>query len=659
MSTVETSWTVNLVDNVTSPIEGVTEAANEAAEAVEGIEEAANEANEEIRKLSVMDLKATADSIRELTGQFEDLMQPGMDFEAQMKEVQAVTRMTDGEMEKMGSSARALAKEFGGDASAQLESFGAIIARFGPDIAKDNVSMESMGNSVSTLSKLMKNDAVGAMDALTTAMLQFGVDVSNPQQAASEMARMMNVMAAAGNEGASEVKDTAEALKNAGVIARQSNVSFKETNAALQSLAQGGRVGAEAGVSLRNVLSKMGGLDIIPRKAQEKLQQLGVDYGIVSDKTLPFTERLRELKKAQADATLIAQIFGVENAAAANILLDSIDAQEEMTQSITGTNAAYESAEIIMDSQSERMSRMSAWLNDLKIGFFNVAGSITPFISGLGTAAATVASMAAAVTGIRQLIAFMKTLSIATQLQTAKQWLLNIAMNANPIGLIITGIAALVAGIVLCWNKFEGFRKVVLGVWEVIKGFGNILKNFVIDRIKGIISGLGAMGQAIAKLFSGDFSGAWESAKQGVRDLSGIDAAKKAVEGVGSLGDAWNAGVQKGTESWANSHKKEPENNSVIPTGPQETFMRGNIASVSTGNAGTTGHGGGSGSKSKNSSGSGDGVKLSGSGGDGGSKSIIMNVTNNFNGFKTTREMAETIAKEVNSRLSDGLAVTG
>jgi TP901 family phage tail tape measure protein len=276
----------------------VTEAANEAAEAVEGIEEVANGANEEIRKLSVMDLKATADSIRELTGQFEDLMQPGMDFEAQMKEVQAVTRMTDGEMKKMGSSARVLAKEFGGDASAQLESFGAIIARFGPDIAKDSVSMESMGNSVSTLSKLMKNDAVGAMDALTTAMLQFGVDVSNPQQAASEMARMMNVMAAAGNKGASEVKDTAEALKNAGVIARQSNVSFEETNAALQSLAQGGRVGAEAGVSLRNVLSKMGGLDIIPRKAQEKLQQLGVDYGIVSDNNAAFCRTVERAEES-------------------------------------------------------------------------------------------------------------------------------------------------------------------------------------------------------------------------------------------------------------------------------------------------------------------------------------------------------------------------
>lgn len=654
MSTVVTQWIAELIDKVSSPVNEVTEAAHEAAEAVEEIGEAANNASDEIKKLSAMDLKATADSIRDLTSQFEDLMKPGMDFEVQMKDVQAITRMTDAEMKNMGDSARSLAKAFGGDASAQIESFGAVIARFGPSIANDNKSMESMGKSISTLSKLMKGDAVGAMDALTTAMLQFGVDINDPTVAAHEMERMMNVMAAAGNEGASEVGDTAEALKNAGVIARQSNVSFEETNAALQALAQGGRIGAEAGVSLRNVLSKMGGIDIIPRKAQAKLRELGINYDIVSDKTLPFAERLRELQKAQGDATLIAQIFGVENAAAANILLDSIDAQDEMTRAITGTNAAYESAEIVMSSKAEKMSRMNAWLNDLKIGFFDVAGAITPFVSALGTAAFTVANMAAAYTGIKSLIVYMKTLSIATQIQTVKQWLLNVAMNANPIGLIITAVAALVAGIVYAWNKFEGFRKVVLGVWEVMKSFGNMLKDYVIDRIKGIVSGLGLMGEAISKLFSGDFSGAWESAKQGFRDLSGIDAAQKVSENAGALKEAWNDGVQKGAESWAASQKDGKESEPAV--GPLGAFqMQNAIAGAGAGSSG-----GGSGAKGSKGGGAKDGVSLSGSGGSGGGKSVIMNVTLNFNGMAgSAREYAQIVAKEVTGRLSDSLAVVG
>ena len=198
MSTVITQWIAEFVDDISSPVEGVTEAANEAAEAVDGIGDAANNANEQIKKLSAMDLKATADAIKDLTEQFEEVMSPGMSFEVQMKEVQAITQMTNEEMENMGDSARQLAKDFGGDASAQLESFGSIIARFGPIIAKDNTAMASMGNSVSTLSKLMTNDAVGSLDALTTAMLQFGVDINDPVTALAELERMINVMAAAG-----------------------------------------------------------------------------------------------------------------------------------------------------------------------------------------------------------------------------------------------------------------------------------------------------------------------------------------------------------------------------------------------------------------------------------------------------------------------------
>lgn len=119
--------------------------------------------------------------------------------------------------------------------------------------------------------------------------------------------------------------------------------------------------------------------------------------------------------------------------------------------------------------------------------------------------------------------------SAAVKAAAAGQWLLNIAMSANPIGLIIIGIASLVAGIVIAWKKFAGFRAVIMTVWETVKGFGGILKDYVIDRIKGIISGLGSMGKAIGLLFKGKFSEAFDEAKSGVKALSGYDAKLKAV----------------------------------------------------------------------------------------------------------------------------------
>ena len=166
------------------------------------------------------------------------------------------------------------------------------------------------------------------------------------------------------------------------------------------------------------------------------------------------------------------------------------------------------------------------------------------------------------------------------------------------------------------------------------------------------------MGQVIAKLFRGDFSGAWESAKQGVRDLAGVDAAQNAWNSLGSLKDAWDDGVQKGAESWAESQKDKKGENANI--GPLAAFQGQAPFTPTTAGTGITGAGTKGGKGKGNSKGSGDGVTLTGSGGSGGGKSIVMNVTNNFNGLKgSAREMAETIAKEVNSRLSDSLAVVG
>lgn len=51
--------------------------------------------------------------------------------------------------------------------------------------------------------------------------------------------------------------------------------------------------------------------------------------------------------------------------------------------------------------------------------------------------------------------------SIATKAATAVQWLFNAAMTANPIGLIIAAVAALVAGFVLLYTKVDWFREAV------------------------------------------------------------------------------------------------------------------------------------------------------------------------------------------------------
>lgn len=53
---------------------------------------------------------------------------------------------------------------------------------------------------------------------------------------------------------------------------------------------------------------------------------------------------------------------------------------------------------------------------------------------------------------------------------TAAQWALNVAMSANPIGLVIALIVALIAGVVLAYNRFAWFRDGVQAVWRGLQG---------------------------------------------------------------------------------------------------------------------------------------------------------------------------------------------
>lgn len=109
------------------------------------------------------------------------------------------------------------------------------------------------------------------------------------------------------------------------------------------------------------------------------------------------------------------------------------------------------------------------------------------------------------------------------------QWLLNVAMSANPIGLVIAAVAALAAGVIYCWNKFAGFRAVVLTVWDTITGFGKAIKDAVVDRFWEIVDGIGAVGKAMESLIKGDFEGAWQQAQTGAKKLVGVESDQRFV----------------------------------------------------------------------------------------------------------------------------------
>lgn len=75
----------------------------------------------------------------------------------------------------------------------------------------------------------------------------------------------------------------------------------------------------------------------------------------------------------------------------------------------------------------------------------------------------------------------------AQKVLTAGQWALNVAMRANPIGLIITGLTLLVGGLIYAYKKSETFRNVVNGALGAVKNVAVSVFNWIRDNWRNIL----------------------------------------------------------------------------------------------------------------------------------------------------------------------------
>ena len=92
------------------------------------------------------------------------------------------------------------------------------------------------------------------------------------------------------------------------------------------------------------------------------------------------------------------------------------------------------------------------------------------------------------------------------------QWAWNAALTANPIGLVVVGIAAFAAGAVLVYKKWEPIKKFFADLWKKLKGMFDAALKFI-----GIIPGMGEKANAAASeannLFSLESGGGRKLAK--------------------------------------------------------------------------------------------------------------------------------------------------
>ncbi len=155
--------------------------------------------------------------------------------------------------------------------------------------------------------------------------------------------------------------------------------------------------------------------------------------------------------------------------------------------------------------------------------FLDMLKSLTPIIAGVTTAIVT---LKVAMT-ISNLISAVTTAwtayKTANEGATIAQWLFNAALNANPIVLIVTLIAGLVAAIIALWNTNEDFRNKVIEIWDSIKtAFFT-----AIEAIKGFFTGLAERIGEIWESIKETVSAAAENIKSVISEK--FEAAKQTV----------------------------------------------------------------------------------------------------------------------------------
>jgi len=124
---------------------------------------------------------------------------------------------------------------------------------------------------------------------------------------------------------------------------------------------------------------------------------------------------------------------------------------------------------------------------------------------------------------------------------TVAQWALNVAMEANPIGLVVVAIGAIIGALVVAYLKIHAFRNAVNAVWSAIKAAWAWLKgaavaviNFVIHHWRTLILAIGPLG-AVIDIVSKHFN-FFKGIAVGV--FNAVYAAAKWV--VGAITDVWN-----------------------------------------------------------------------------------------------------------------------
>lgn len=459
------------------------------------------------------------------------------DFDSGMSQVAAVSGATGKELDALREKAREMGAKtkFSASEAAEAMNYMAMAGWKTGDML-DGIE------GIMSLAAASGEDLATTSDIVTDALTALGLS-------AKDSGHFADILAAASSNANTNVSMMGETFKYCAPVAGALGFTAEDTAEAIGLMANAGIKSSQAGTAMRTMLTSLTGevtfvgdafgeLTIQTTNTDGSMRSLGE---ILADCRVAFSQMSESEQAANAEALVgknaMSGFLAVMNAAPADI--------EKLNNAITNCDGTAEKmAETMQDNLAGQLTILKSQLEELAISIGEILmpsirqivgwiQGLVDWLNGLDegtkkiivTIALVVAVIAPVLIVIGKVVGAIGTImTVIPQVAGAISGVVGfvsgtvipaITAVVAAIGWVPIAIAAVIAVIVLLWNKCEWFRDAVTAVWEAVKSVTVAAWNAIGTFLTNLWGGIVQTGKTAFQGLASFFTACW----QGIRNM--------------------------------------------------------------------------------------------------------------------------------------------